>query len=51
MEKLFGMLRVGDVVEIRDERDEKTGEVFGGKADEARVAAAVAGSLQVGGEE
>jgi lipoprotein-anchoring transpeptidase ErfK/SrfK len=51
MEKLFGMLRVGDVVEIRDERDEQIAEIFGGNADEATVAAAVAGSLQAGGEE
>jgi lipoprotein-anchoring transpeptidase ErfK/SrfK len=52
MEKLFGMLRVGDVVEIRDERDEQIAEIFGGKADEATVAtAAAAGSLQAGGEE
>jgi L,D-transpeptidase ErfK/SrfK len=53
MEKLFGMLRVGDVVEIRDERDEQIAKIFGGKADEAMVAAttAGAGSLQAGGEE
>jgi L,D-transpeptidase ErfK/SrfK len=52
MERLFGMLRVGDVVEIRDERDEEIAEIFGGKADEATVAtAAVAGSLEAGGEE
>jgi lipoprotein-anchoring transpeptidase ErfK/SrfK len=51
MEKLFGMLRVGDVVEIRDERDEQIAEIFGGNADEVTVAAGVAGSLQAGGEE
>jgi hypothetical protein len=53
MEKLFGMLRVGDVVEIRDERDEEIAGIFGGTADETTVATAtaVAGSLQAGGEE
>jgi hypothetical protein len=51
MEKLFGMLRVGDVVEIRDERDEEIAEIFGGKADEATVADAGVRSLQAGGEE
>jgi lipoprotein-anchoring transpeptidase ErfK/SrfK len=35
MEKLFGMLRVGDVVEIRDERDEQIAEIFGGDEDRA----------------
>ena len=53
MEKLFGMLRVGDVVEIRDERDEQMAEIFGGKAEEETVAttAVVAESLRAGGEE
>lgn len=51
MEKLFGMLRVGDVVDIRDERDEQIAEIFGGKADEATVADAGARSPQAGGEE
>jgi hypothetical protein len=51
MEKLFGMLRVGDVVEIRDERDGQIAKIFGGTADDETVAAAVAGSLQAGGEE
>ncbi len=51
MEKLFGMLRVGDVVEIRGKRDEETAEVFGDKADDATLAAVDAGSSQVAGEE
>jgi lipoprotein-anchoring transpeptidase ErfK/SrfK len=33
MEELFGMLRVGDVVEIRGERDEQIAEIFGGEVD------------------
>lgn len=33
MEKLFAMLRVGDVVEIRGERDGETAEIFGGTED------------------
>jgi lipoprotein-anchoring transpeptidase ErfK/SrfK len=33
VEKLYAMLRVGDLVEIRGERDEEIAEVFGGKVD------------------
>jgi len=33
VEKLYAMLRVGDLVEIRGERDEEIAEVFGGAAD------------------
>jgi lipoprotein-anchoring transpeptidase ErfK/SrfK len=33
VERLYAMLRVGDVVEIRDQRDEEVAEVFGGAAD------------------
>ena len=40
MEKLFGMLRVGDVVEIRDERDEQIAEIFGGEVDRESEAVA-----------
>jgi hypothetical protein len=40
MEKLFGMLRVGDVVEIRGERDEQIAEIFGGKVDRESEAVA-----------
>jgi L,D-transpeptidase ErfK/SrfK len=32
MEKLFTMLRVGDAVEIRGERDEEIAEIFGGES-------------------
>jgi lipoprotein-anchoring transpeptidase ErfK/SrfK len=35
VERLFAMLRVGDVVEIRGERDDEIAQVFGGAADEA----------------
>ena len=38
MEKLFTMLRVGDVVQIRGERDEQIARLFGGKADEVVMA-------------
>jgi len=38
MEKLFTLLRVGDVVEIHGERDEQVAQVFGTKADETMVA-------------
>jgi hypothetical protein len=30
VEKLFSMLRIGDVVEIRGERDEEIAEIFDG---------------------
>jgi len=40
MEQLFTMLRVGDVVEIRGERDEQIAQIFGGGADDTTVAAA-----------
>lgn len=35
MERLFAMLRVGDVVEIRGERDEEIAQIFGGEVEEA----------------
>jgi len=38
MEKLFAMLRVGDVVRIRGERDEEIAQVFGSGADDRTVA-------------
>jgi L,D-transpeptidase ErfK/SrfK len=40
MEKLFGMLRVGDVVEIRSERNEQITKVFGGDVDRESEAVA-----------
>jgi lipoprotein-anchoring transpeptidase ErfK/SrfK len=46
MERLFTMLRVGDVVEIHGERDEQVAQVFGGGVDDTTVAAA-----QVAGQE
>jgi len=42
VERLFSMLRVGDVVQIRAERDEQIAEVFGGDADDSTVAQASA---------
>ena len=39
MERLFAMLRVGDAVEIRGERDEQMAQVFGGNADGTTLAA------------
>jgi len=42
MERLFTMLRVGDVVEIRGERDEQIARVFGSGADETTVTVAQA---------
>ena len=40
MERLFTMLRIGDVVEIRGERDEQTARVFGGRTDDLVLASA-----------
>jgi L,D-transpeptidase ErfK/SrfK len=40
MEKLFGMLHVGDVVKIRGERDEQIAEIFGGEEDRESEAVA-----------
>ncbi|HYM78426.1 MAG TPA: L,D-transpeptidase [Candidatus Dormibacteraeota bacterium] len=50
MERLFTMLRTGDVVQIRGERDEQVARVFGGKADDAVVADAQ-GAPQAGQQE
>jgi lipoprotein-anchoring transpeptidase ErfK/SrfK len=51
MERLFTMLRTGDVVQIRGERDEQVARVFGGKADEAVLADAQAGQQPEASEE
>ena len=40
VEKLFTMVRVGDVVQIRGERDEQVAQVFGSDADDTTVAEA-----------
>ncbi len=40
MEELFGMLHVGDVVQIRGERDEQIAEIFGGAVDRESEAVA-----------
>jgi lipoprotein-anchoring transpeptidase ErfK/SrfK len=45
VEKLFAMLQVGDVVEIRGERDEETADIFGGDVDNTTVASADAGPV------
>ena len=49
MERLFTLLRVGDVVEIHGERDDTVAEVFGDAADSTMVADAQAAS-QVSGQ-
>jgi lipoprotein-anchoring transpeptidase ErfK/SrfK len=40
MERLFAMLRIGDAVQIRSERDEQTARVFGTGADDTTLASA-----------
>jgi lipoprotein-anchoring transpeptidase ErfK/SrfK len=40
IEKLFTMVQVGDVVQIRGERDEQVAQIFGGGADDTTLAAA-----------
>jgi lipoprotein-anchoring transpeptidase ErfK/SrfK len=42
MEELFGILHVGDVVQIRGERDEQIAEIFGGEVDRDSEAVAEA---------
>lgn len=49
MERLFAMLRTGDRVVIRGERDEEIAEIFGGGADDTTVAVAHV-STQAGGQ-
>ena len=46
IEKLFTMLRVGDAVEIRGERDEEIAEIFGGDS----IVAETRGAGQIGGQ-
>src|SRR5271166_3457780 len=48
VERLYEMLRVGDVVEIRGERDEEIAEVFGGAGDVASDSPS--GPAQVSGQ-
>lgn len=40
MERLFSLLRVGDVVQIRGERDEQIANVFGGAEDDTSAVVA-----------
>lgn len=49
MERLFGMLRVGDVVQIRGQRDQQVAEIFGPASDE-RVVAEVQAPAQPAGQ-
>jgi len=42
MERLFALLRVGDVVQIHGERDEQVAQIFGTRADDTTVADAQA---------
>ena len=49
MERLYTMLQVGDVVQIRSQRDDEIARVFGGGADDNTVADAQA-STQTGGQ-
>jgi len=49
MERLFTMLRLGDAVVIRGDRDEQIAEIFGDSAEGATVAAA-GSSIQAAGQ-
>jgi L,D-transpeptidase catalytic domain len=44
MEKLFTLVKVGDTVQIRGERDEQVAEIFGGKPDDTLLAEGPAAS-------
>ena len=48
MEKLFTLIRVGDTVQIRGERDEQVARVFGGTTDETVVAEVATGNSTSG---
>ena len=48
MERLFTLLRIGDVVEIHGERDEQVAQIFGGGANPTMVADAQAGTQTSG---
>ena len=48
MERLFTLVRVGDVVEIHGERDEQVAQVFGGAANQTMVADALAANQTSG---
>jgi lipoprotein-anchoring transpeptidase ErfK/SrfK len=49
MERLFSMLRIGDVVQIRGERDEQVAAIFGTEGGES-VVAEMQGPPQTGGQ-
>jgi len=49
MERLFSMLRIGDVVQIRGERDEQVAAIFGTEGGET-VVAEMQGPAQTGGQ-
>jgi lipoprotein-anchoring transpeptidase ErfK/SrfK len=51
MERLFTMLRIGDVVKIRGERDEQVARVFGGQTDQTVVASAQDAAAQSSGQQ
>jgi L,D-transpeptidase ErfK/SrfK len=51
VERLYAMLRVGDVVEIRGARDEQIAEVFGGGAVDGSTLAEANTSVSVSGQE
>lgn len=47
-EKLFTLVKVGDTVKIRGERDEEVAQIFGGDTDDTLVAEASSGSESAG---
>jgi len=49
MERLYPMLQVGDIVQIRGERDDEIARVFGGSADDNTIAESQV-STQAGGQ-
>ena len=51
VERLYAMLRVGDVVEIRGERDEQTVQLFGGGSVDGSTLAEASTSIPVSGQE
>jgi lipoprotein-anchoring transpeptidase ErfK/SrfK len=48
IEKLFTLVKVGDTVEIRGERDDETARIFGGDTDDSLVASAPTAAVPAG---
>ena len=48
LEELFAVVKTGDAVEIRGERDEQTAAIFGGESEVAMAQSTTAGNESAG---